>query len=621
MTQKDAILIFNSVKTDDLASFCMHLNKNPKLLNISFGRYPLLSACYLYNSKRIIKKIQQKTSEIDNFEIVYEPFELYKDFRVKSNKSLRYYAGTNDFVMPIEMKAILGCDHFVKKNFKSFATLDQTEQKLKNIYYSKGQKCEINGKNIKISAKKLTKKRIKGLVLSSSATFGVLAIVAIFLTIVATTIGLGTSFSPRKVYAATELVTMLNKNKSVILQDDLIFDDEVYIENYSGTIYGNNKTITINFDYNNCLFDNFDGIVKDLTIINTDEQIETEKNLSLFANVNNGKIDNTKISLLSTIKIESTNDESFFCGYAITNNNYISNCKINFDIDISSSNNLDCFASGIAGKNYGTISACEVVDGSKITAKNVDICGIASQNFENAEISTSKNYATLFQTTDMTSWSPNVAGICITNVGTISNCYNYGNLSVEKLVDTSNNSVIFAGGICAVNNATINHSKNVSSISINDKSSEIYAGGICAYAFAKMQNTIARVEYCGSESNFDITKEKDETFCLCGGIAGYMVGIISNSYSMCEFENQYNKEKNYLVSLLVGSSYGEAFFELKISIGFEKTYCLSNDKTTKMVAIAFTNNGNFYIDNLTKADITICNSESQIKTSEVYWAE
>ena len=619
MTQKDAISVFNIVKNDDLSSFCMLLEKDKNLLKISFGRFPLLSVCFLYNSKKIIKKFENQLKLISNFDIEYEPYALYKDFKVKSQKSLRYYANTNDFVMPIEMQAILHKDHFVKRHFKQYAKAKTTEQKLTSIYNINEQKCSIKNQKIKISAKKISKKRLKTIIFANSALFAIAVIVVSILSIIANTIGLGTSFSPRKVYTFAEFVNMVNRNKSVILQNDLDFDESFFVKNYSGSIYGNNKTITINYDYKNYMFDNFSGKLNNITIINNDGEIETEKNLSLFANVNNGKIDNVNIEFASNIKIESTNTETFFCGYAVTNNGYISNCKIDLDIDISSKNNSDCFASGIAGKNYGTISACEVLENSKIKAQNVDISGIVSQNFESAEISSSKNYASLFQKTDMSSWSPNVAGICVTNSGTISNCYNYGNLTAEKMIDTTDNAIILMGGICANNYNLITHSKNDGDIIADNKNSEIYAGGICAYCAQQTQNVAPSIEFCGASGNFDLTKDDDTKFCICGGIAGYMVGNISNSYSLSTFETEYSQEKNNMIALLAGASYGQMFFGLTVNIGFEKAYCLSSEKTEKTLALALTGMGNYYIDDLTNVDITICNSESQIKTSEVYW--
>lgn len=631
MTQNDATHVFNIVKNDDLASFCMLVEKNKDIMKICFGRFPLLTACYLFNSKKIIKKYQKKLQNVSDFDAVFEPFELYIQFKKKSGKSLRYYAGKDDLVMPIEVMAILGKDHFVKKHFKQFSKSSTTEQKLKNIYLSKEQKCEIKQQNIKISAKKLTKKRLKALIISNSAVFGALAIVAICLFVVANTIGLGTSFSPRKVYATNDFVAMLSKNKSVSLQNDLIFENKFCISNFGGTIFGNGKTIIINYEYSSCLFENFSGMIEDLKIINNDEQIETEKNLSLFANVNGGTIKNVEITFESTIKIQSTNDETFFAGFAITNNNTISNCKVMLDIDISSENNSDCFASGIAGKNNGTISACEMLENSKINAKNVDICGIASQNFQNAEISSSKNNSTLFQTTDMASWSPNVAGICITNLGTISNCYNYGKLQAEKMIETSNNAIILVGGICSTNQNLISHCKNKNDIVVDDKNSTIYVGGIAGYSYSQLQGKVAKIEGSGTETYFDIKKEDGSAYCICGGIAGFMSGyavnqtgfaevaLISNCFSICDFSVENSRETNVNTALLVGASDGQVFFGLSINISFEKVYCLANEKTTKVLSIASVGTSSYYIDEITGADISICESESEIKSSDVYW--
>ena len=46
----DINLIFNAIKADNLAVFSQQINGN---FNISFGRFPLLTVCYLYNAKKI----------------------------------------------------------------------------------------------------------------------------------------------------------------------------------------------------------------------------------------------------------------------------------------------------------------------------------------------------------------------------------------------------------------------------------------------------------------------------------------------------------------------------------------------------------------------------------------
>lgn len=48
--------IIEIIKRDDLIAF-LSLSKNENLLNLSFGRFPILSLCYLYNAKKIVKKV------------------------------------------------------------------------------------------------------------------------------------------------------------------------------------------------------------------------------------------------------------------------------------------------------------------------------------------------------------------------------------------------------------------------------------------------------------------------------------------------------------------------------------------------------------------------------------
>ena len=616
MTQKDAINIFNIIKNDDLPSFLLLIEQDKNILNVSLGRFPILTVCYLYNSKRIIKKFENNLKTINKFDIVYEPYQLYKDFKTKSQKSLRHYADKNNFVMPIEMKAILGKDAFVKKQFKNFAKAETTEKNLVDVYATNEQKCSIQDNKIKISAKKLTKKRLNALIFSQIGVFATVAIIFSILLVISNTIGLGTTYSPRKVYTLTDFETSINKNLSVALQDDIDIDKPISFDQYSGTLFGNNKSISISYDYDKIMFSKLNGSIENLKIVFNDIDITTNKNLSLLTNTNNGKLKGIEITCNAKVNFESTNSETYFCGFAIKNNGYISNCKILLDLDIVSNSSLDTFASGIAGKNYGNISACEMQKNSKIVAQNVDLAGIVAQNYENAEISSSKNFATLSQTTNLTAWSPNVAGIAMTNDGKISNCYNYGDLSVKNTATSIDNTALFVGGICANNSKQITSCINSCDITAESQNSVIYAGGICAYV--SHQSVYPEISYCGTSGNFEITKEDDSVFCFCGGIAGFMIGSLTNSYSASTFSNDFDSEKQFCVALMIGATSGNLFINLTVYLDIQKVYCLASDQTDRTLAFAFTNMGNTYIDNLS-ADIHICSSVSEIQSCEVYW--
>ena len=629
MTQTEAIKIFNIVKNDDLTSFCMLEKKHKKLLEYSFGRFPILSVCYMYNSKKIIKKFEKELAVKSEFTEIYEPFALYRDFRLKSQKSLRLYATQIKYVMPIEMLAILGQDWKVKKSYETFVKSNETDSLLKKIYELKGQKISIKDKNLKISLKKMSKQHLKTFVLTQSIAFSGLIFVGLVLFVFGSIFGLGLKFNPRKVYSFEQLENLSNKkNMSVVLQNDITFTKKISWKEYKGTIFGNNKTITIEYDCKSCMFDKFLGTIKDLNIVFKNFDLEIDENLGLLANENFGQIENVNIECEANISFEN---EAYFCGFAVTNSGYIHNSNIKLVAEVESNTTSDAYASGIAGINNGVISSCNVLDNSSITANTVDIAGIAIKNMQNAEISNCSNNAVLTQETNLTTWSPNVAGIAIINYGEISNCKNNGNLKIENTSSSkTQNRLNYIGGIVAINFSTIYHSKNECEITVNTVDVETYAGGIAGYSLSNFKET--EISECGAVGNFNITKDDNDTFVYCGGIAGFLSGdyvnmytflnaTVSNCYSICTFSSEYSEETKNMSAMVVGATKGNPNFY----ITFENVHCLATANTDEKLAIIYVlyvyGYEYIFVQNQISesVQITVHASENAIKSSDVYW--
>src|SRR5574344_941272 len=139
-TQKECENIIFSIKSDDLTSFCKILREQE---NLCFGRFPLLSVCLLYNSKRILKKYRKSLEHIKDFCVVFEPFFLAKDFMKVAGKSMRLYQ--NKIVYPIEMLALFHKDFQVKKtyyfydNYFDYNFTKITFDNLQTLYSTFGQ--------------------------------------------------------------------------------------------------------------------------------------------------------------------------------------------------------------------------------------------------------------------------------------------------------------------------------------------------------------------------------------------------------------------------------------------------------------------------------------------------
>ena len=106
--------IFNAIKSDDLVIFAGVIKGNE---NISFGRFPILSLCFLYGSNKIIDKYFDVLCKIEKYHVIDEFFEIYNTFKIVAGRALRLYVD-GSIVSPLEMLAILHKDNKVKKSFK-----------------------------------------------------------------------------------------------------------------------------------------------------------------------------------------------------------------------------------------------------------------------------------------------------------------------------------------------------------------------------------------------------------------------------------------------------------------------------------------------------------------------
>ena len=186
-----------------------------------------------------------------------------------------------------------------------------------------------------------------------------------------------------------------------------------------------------------------------------------------------------------------TTDEYIYAGLFGYNEGTIKNLGM-LDGSVSASSDSSSYAGGIAGYNfYGTISNC--------------------YNMGNVSAS-SDSYSDSYS-------SSSAGGIAGENDGTISNCYNTGSVSATA---TSTSSSSHAGGIAGDNSygRSIRDCYNTGSVSSSSDTSS-YAGGIAG----DNGGTISNCYNTGSVS------ATSDSYSYAGGIAGYNGGTISNCYN------------------------------------------------------------------------------------------
>ena len=111
-----------------------------------------------------------------------------------------------------------------------------------------------------------------------------------------------------------------------------------------------------------------------------------------------------------------------------------------------------------------------------------------------------------------------VGGVCGRNDGTITNCYNAGNLTAIE-------SSAAIGGICGYNGGTITNCYNTGTVTATGPVASV--GGVCGYSIAPISNCYNIGTVTATSSDADIS-----------GICGYYYGPIKNCYYLADTEDE-----------------------------------------------------------------------------------
>ena len=112
-----------------------------------------------------------------------------------------------------------------------------------------------------------------------------------------------------------------------------------------------------------------------------------------------------------------------------------------------------------------------------------------------------------------------VGGVCGNNAGTITNCYNAGNLTAIESSAT-------IGGICGYNNGgTVTNCYNTGTVTATGSVASV--GGVCGSSIAPISNCYNIGTVTATTSDADIS-----------GICGYYFGPITNCYYLADTEDE-----------------------------------------------------------------------------------
>lgn len=623
MSQVEYNNLITAITQDNLSLFSANCKGN---LNVRFGRFPILTLCYMYRARKILSKYKKELWQVKDYLVEKEPFEFYNKFRTIAGRTLRLYTSEKAVVTPIEILAILHRDSEVKRLYRKYrhSLLDKVKRNIKSIYTIYAQEPYILTYKLKLKPRKLTQhERLPYKIGMSCGLVFVTVFTAILLTLNFTT-GLGTASNPHKIYTTKQLQSALSSEANYILTKDFeldtVFDTEVKC-----TIDGNGHTFTLSEIPSTALFSSVKGTIKNLKIVYPATTKTITTSLSLFTKENKGTLSNITITSgdLNLNCEKTTLENIYISGIANKNAGLIDNCSVEFVSNITTSGNGECFVSGITGDNSGTIRNTNFGSSSSITTNEADISGIAINNSLDGKVINCKNHSQITQVSEVDEWSPTVAGIVLTNYGSIEGSINLGELSINSNNDRETaQGNIFVGGISANNFGSITKCLNKGNINITSKKLISYAGGIVAYSTYWIDNNTPHypvLNNCGATGTLNVTSENEKAYTFVGGIGGsFQYGDIIDCFSLSQFTTLADEEKNF-IGLFLGSSELD-IFGTYIQIAPTNNYVAYSDYSEYQIGALIFNNS--IIPSKTNLDQGVTTTtEDIIKTKEVYFDE
>jgi len=615
MSQVEIDQLFDSIKSDNLAVFSSLAQNN---LNLSFGRFPILTICYLYNSKKILKKYKERLFKIKIYSFVAEKFEIYKKFKLVAGRCLRLFCEENIIVSAIEMLAVLNKDSMVKKLFNLYTQDAKIVDNLKSIYGIKGQDFIIKSNKVFISDKVLTKKQQKQIKTGFLISFSTMLIVSLCLAIFSVFSGFNFSFSAIKVYSQNQLLLSLSSSAYISLQNDINLQENSKILDFNGVLEGNNHTLYLgtNSDY---FIKKLSGKIKNLNIVYKSDPKQISSDFSVLVQTNLGEIKNVNIVcdnlVLNSQQAEQTDVNISI--FANSNSGVIDNCSLKLNAQINA--NGRSFVSAFANKNTGNIQNCEVVKDSLINVKDANVGVIAITNDIDGKIKNCVNNASVLQTSSLNVLSPSIGGIALANYGGIENCYNLKDLSLTCTSQAASSKRVLLGGITSINYGSINKSLNKGNLQLSSQNLISYCGGITAFGDETIKDKkilFPKITNCGQQGNIDVTSQSQNAYTLVGGLAGLMYGSIENCYSLASFSTNYDAKKHF-VGTCVGVIYVSGGYPV---LDVKNNVVLNSSSTIYHVGGLI--DGEYIVGkgvNALESQILTSLTEDEIKAREVFW--
>lgn len=541
--------IITAIKSDNKELFCSYVERDNSILKLCFGRFPVLTLCYMYNSCKILKVYESQLIKIDDYILEKEPFELFYDFSKIAKKSLRVYVFEKNLISPLEMLAILNEGYILKKNYPLTPKTEKIKNNIARVYdLDHNQIIKQQGNLVYVRRKKVPFYKLISIGLMITFCLAFMIAFPIVSNIVDGLKGDGTIDNPIQVFNAEQFIDAINGyNGNIEIKNDIVINDFQNLGiNYNGSIIGGGHTITVTNNNPSSIFGEFSGRIADCNIVINSIEGTVVNDLGLFARVNRGTIENVSIRLNSgNIIVESSKpnatDVLYISGFCVENNGTIKNSTFYTNISLTS-NGSEAFFTGFVGNNSGRIDGATVVEGTTINTNLIDIAGIASLNSANAVITNCKNYGAFEQLSNRAQWVPAMSGIVYENRGTVSYCDNYGTIKATSTIDEGQAIVT---GISLYNYSNISYCNNYASLTASTLNSDIRISGIASFNNGTISKSYSEGLLKGTISEGDVGT------VVMTGIVVDNAGIIQNCISVIDYEVQAPNQITAGISALV----------------------------------------------------------------------
>ena len=545
-----------AVKADDVKAFGSEMSS--EVFSMCFGRFPLLSLLYLFNAKKIVKTYYTELIKERPRKSEMPDREADDRFASLAGKALRYF--TDREVSPLEMLAVLGRGKALKSLYAVYPNAEKYLPFIQKVYFTRmGEGVVVTGRTLTVPKERISyaDRRRMSILAWISLTIGVaFTVITVFLSV---WFGLGNKTVFYKARSGGEVLSAVVHDQALYLKKDVTLSYGA--EESSSLIEGNDHVISLSEPF----LQSFSGEMRNVTF-----RLASGFKGDAVIPSNSGTLVNVRV-IAEDLSLEKGGENQGLL--TAVNLGVIEDCSVTLSVTIEGEANGedgtigDCYFAPFAGKNEGTIRRC-LAEGS-ITARNVDVAGVAGQNAKAGVIEDCSVALALFESTDLKGWTPNVAGVTDGNEGKITGCTVRGAVtSLLAAPEPGENEGIgsaYAAGVACTNAGDIENCVSYAAVTANAGYGAAFAGGIVtlngytrdrtiyvgtavqclskgevnatssaynAYAggIAAQNEQGSTISSCGQSAFVSAKSEKESYYDFTGGIAGSNSGSVKNSF-------------------------------------------------------------------------------------------